>query len=673
MGLSIQHKPRWHTYWKNPGDSGLATTLSWQLAGGVQAGEIEWPTPQRLPFGPLMNYGYEGDVLLPVRLSIPEGFNERALEVKVRADWLVCNDVCIPESGDFTITVPAGAKIAAHAGLFAAALARVPRPVEDARVTAKVRGEALVIEADGLAPAVQKRELTLFAETPGVIDHAARIEQQWDGPRWTARVPLSPQRSERPGSMHVVLTSAGQAAGMQVRLAVEGPWPGNASLLPDAAGAADGPVPSATAKQSSLIFTLGLALLGGLLLNLMPCVFPVLSLKVLAFAQPGQSRKALAASGLAYTAGVVVSFVALAGLLLALRAGGEQLGWGFQLQSPAFVAVLAVIFTVMGLNLAGVFEFGSVLPSGLATLRARHPVADHALTGVLAVAVASPCTGPFMGVALGASLTLPTTQALLVFVALGVGMALPYLAVSLAPALARRLPRPGAWMLRFKVLMAFPMFATVVWLLWVLGQQVGIDGTAATLAVLVALAFGAWTVGSAGFGRNERLGFSAAALLLLGATMTWAWPSFTPPSGVAGKVQPESELRWQPWSAAAVASAQAQGRPVFVDFTAAWCVTCQVNKRTTLADPVVLAEFDRQGVKLLRADWTRRDPEITRELIRLGRSGVPVYALYRPTSPVPQLLSEILSTDEVLRALSESPVAGARERKPTVSTRSESQ
>jgi thiol:disulfide interchange protein len=378
----------------------------------------------------------------------------------------------------------------------------------------------------------------------------------------------------------------------------------------------------------------------------------VLSLKVLGFAAHAHERRALIGGGLAYTAGVVLSFVALAGVLIALRAGGEQLGWGFQLQSPAVVASLAALFTLIGLNLAGVFEFGSVLPSSWAAARARHPMADSFLTGVLAVAVASPCTAPFMGAALGAALTWPPVQSLAVFAALGLGMALPYLAASAWPALARALPRPGPWMAHFKVLMAFPMFATVVWLAWVLGVQVGVGGMVALLGLLLALAFVAWALGSPTLGPKARGGFGAVALLLMVAALVWALPSLKQ-DAVAQQPGAASAAAddWQAWSPERVAQAQAAGQPVFVDFTAAWCVTCQFNKRTTLADADVKATLREHNVLLLRADWTRRDPAITAELTRMGRSGVPVYALYAPGAAGPKLLSEILSVAEVTGAV----------------------
>ncbi|MFN5048885.1 protein-disulfide reductase DsbD family protein, partial [Roseateles sp.] len=393
-----------------------------------------------------------------------------------------------------------------------------------------------------------------------------------------------------------------------------------------------------------------LAFGGGLLLNLMPCVFPVLSLKVLGFAQHAQDRRQLLGGGLAYTAGVLLSFLALAGLLLALRAGGAQLGWGFQLQSPGFVAGLALLFGVIGLNLLGVFEFRSVLPGNLAGLRLSHPLLDHGLTGVLAVVVASPCTAPFMRAALGAALTLPALGALSIFAALGLGMAAPYLAACLWPGLARLLPRPGVWMKHFKILMAFPMFATVLWLLWVLGQQVGIDGAVALLGLLLALALAAWVFGAPDLKPRGRTVLGAIALVVLAATALWAWPALreVPP---ASAVQAEAGSGWQPWSADKVAQAQAEGRTVLVDFTAAWCVTCQFNKRGALADAQLLADLEARKVLLLRADWTRRDAAISQEINRLGRSGVPVYAVYRPGAGAPELLPEILSVKLLREAL----------------------
>lgn len=646
LGLAIEHQPHWHTYWKNPGDSGLPTTLQWTLPDGFKAGEVDWPTPARLPIGPLMNYGYEGRLLLPVKVEVPAGYAADTLKVKLRADWLVCKDVCIPEGGDFALDIPVASAFAARAADFEAAAAAKPRPLPEAKATASVSAEGMSLVVDGLPAAWAGKKIEFFPESPGVLDNALPRPARWDGQRWTVQVPLSDQRLDAPARMDAVLAAAGEKTGVRIGFDIAGPWPA-AGTTPKPAAT---PAPAAAAPPLGLGMALLFALIGGAILNLMPCVFPVLSLKVLGFASHADDRRALAVGGLAYTAGVVLSFVALAGALLALRAGGEQLGWGFQLQSPVVIAVLAALFTLIGLNLAGVFEFGSVLPSSLATLQARHPVVDSLLTGVLAVAVASPCTAPFMGASLGFAVTLPPVQALAVFATLGLGMALPYLAASLWPGLAKLLPRPGAWMARFKVLMAFPMFATVIWLVWVIGQQIGIDGASALLAVLLALAFIAWALGTPGIGGVGRAVFGAIGVLVLAGALSWMLPTLHVSAATSPAHSGDAGAAWEPWSEQRVAELRAAGKPVFVDFTAAWCVTCQYNKRTTLANAEVMADFAARGVVLMRADWTRRDPAITAALAGFGRNGVPVYALYGRDG-APQILSEILSVREVRDAL----------------------
>ena len=650
LGLQIEHQPHWHTYWKNPGDSGLPTTLAWQLPVGVTAGEIAWPTPKKLPVGPLMNYGYEGRLLLPVPVSVGQAFAGNTLDIKLTAQWLVCKDVCIPQQGEFALSLPVQASTAMHSAAFDAARAALPQPAAGATASAELidAAKTLRVTVRGLPAALQGRELAFFAETPGVVDPSARHTARWEGGIWQAQVPISAQRFESPAQMQAVLLAPGAVAGTQIGFAIAGAWP--ALVAPTAAIESGAALPAAPATPPmGLALALVFAVIGGILLNLMPCVFPILSLKLLGFAGHAHSRRALLAGGLAYSAGVVLSFVALAALLLLLRAGGEQIGWGFQLQSPLFIAALAVLFTVIALNLAGLFEFGTLLPSGMASMRLRHPLADSALTGVLAVAVASPCTAPFMGAALGLAFTLPPLQALSLFGALGIGMALPFLAASAWPGLARAMPKPGAWMATFKTAMAFPMLATVVWLAWVLGQQTSIDGAAALLAVLVALAFALWAWGRIDNGRIARLVWSTVGVVLLGGVLAWALPSWHEAN--AATPAATSDARWQPWSAERVAALNAEGRAVFVDFTAAWCVTCQVNKRTTLGNADVLADLDAKRVVLLRADWTRRDAAISAELTRLGRNGVPVYAIYKPGQALPTLLPELLSPQLLRDAL----------------------
>ncbi len=675
VGLQITHAPEWHTYWKNAGDSGMPTELQWTLPPGVMAGDIAWPLPKKIPIGHLANYGYEGTVLLPVPLIItPEykpGVLADALDVKLKATWLVCRKECIPQDGEFALKIPLRSSTALNGAAFDAALKSQPADVAGAhQVALKDDGKRLAVRVAGLPVDVRGQPLELFPESPGVVVTAATPakpgepvgarswSQHWDGDVWTADVPVSPERADSPEKMTLVLV-AGER-GWRAEAPVAGAWPAlalpagvspalEAALKANANAGANAPPPAAPTAVPATTFVWALlgALIGGLVLNLMPCVFPVLAIKVLGFTQHADDRRAHRTSGLAYTAGVVLSFLALGALMLALRAAGQQLGWGFQLQSPAVVAALTVLFTVIGLNLAGVFEFGSFLPSRLATLEARNPVANSFLTGMLAVAVASPCTAPFMGASLGLAVGLPALQALLIFAAIGLGMALPYLAASWWPAVARLLPKPGAWMDTFKKFMAFPMFGTAVWLLWVLGQQTGIDGAGALLALLVVLALVLWALGLTGRTRIVLASFSIAAGALLASAIG---PNVIKMAEAATPVAETPGARWQPWSAERVQTALGAGQPVFVDFTAAWCVTCQYNKKTTLASAEVLSAMDAAKVQTFRADWTRRDAAITAELQKLGRSGVPVYVLQAP-GQAPVVFSEILSATEVKDAL----------------------
>ena len=676
VGLQLTHQPGWHSYWKNPGDSGLPTQLQWTLPVGVMAGDIQWPSPQRLPLGQLVNYGYEGTVLLPVPLTITPDFKPgllaSSLSLQLKASWLVCRLECIPEEGEFSLSLPLKGSTAINTAAFDAALAARPQAWVADKASrfvvqaAAVRSEPpvlspaegvgnLQVTLGGLPSSLHGKTLDFFPETPEVLNPSAPWQQAWQGSVWTAQIPLSPQRSQSPTPLAAVLKLSGADApsgpGWRIELPISGGWPAVATrpaISPAlqaalAANASSGYAPPAVSL--GLLAALIGALLGGLILNLMPCVFPVLAIKVLNFTRHADDHRSHRISGLAYTAGVMVSFMALGLLLLGLRAAGESLGWGFQLQNPAVVAGLAALFTLIGLNLAGVFEFGSLLPSGLAAFQARHPVLDAFLTGVLAVAVASPCSAPFMGASLGLAVTLPAAQALLIFATLGLGLALPYLLASFVPAVARALPRPGAWMDALRKLLAFPMFATVVWLVWVLGQQSGIDGAGALLAILVSLSAVLWSLSLRG-----RLRIVLATLLIaVYGSVIWAVGPFiiqlSEPNGTQA-----TNHGWQAWTPGKVEQLLADQKPVFVDFTAAWCVTCQYNKKTTLAHAEVQAAFEAKGVVMLQADWTRRDPAITAALAQLGRNGVPVYVFYK-AGRAPIVLSEILSVQEVRDAI----------------------
>ena len=631
LGLQLRHASGWHTYWKNPGDSGLATELQWTLPHGWQAGPIQWPLPQRVQIGNLANYGFENEVLLPVTVTVPRPLPASAeAEIKLHASWLVCREECIPQEGDFVLRLPLRSSYAMHAASFTAALAAVPSSPDAKsaiKLRARVDSQGVLLQAQGLPAAWQGRALNVFPQTARVFATASSPVQSdtvgadgqpepgtqvWHGASWSARLPLSAQRIDEAASLSVVLARDGASLSMVVP--VEGAWPAVASA--DAAGTvspalaaalsanAEAPKP-ATASFASFAVALAAALVGGLILNLMPCVLPVLAIKALGLANH-KHRGGMAAHlpGLAYTAGVLLSVLALGGALLALRAGGEQLGWGFQMQSPVVVAVLALLFTLITLNLMGWLEFGQVLPGSWAAVQLRHPAADAFFSGVLAVAVASPCSAPFMGASLGLALTLPAAQALGIFAALGLGLALPFALVSSMPQLAAWLPRPGRWMLRLRQLMAIPMAVTVLWLLWVLWHMAGVDAA-----------------------------------------------KVSPP--LSAQAQAGSPAgNWAPWSVEAVAAEVRAGRPVFVDFTAAWCITCQYNKQTVLSNPQVLSAFAAKNVTLMRADWTLRDPAISVALGQLGRSGVPVYVLYRKDQ-APVVLSEVLTVTEVEQLLAQ--------------------
>ena len=667
VGLWLTHQKDWHTYWKNPGDSGLPTELTWELPPGLDVGETAWPVPRLIRIGKLANYGYDGQVLLAAPLQVPTSFKPPPggmgqIDIRLRATWLACRVECIPEEGSFVLQLPVRSSTAMHSALFAQAQGAQPQPLQgQSHIT--VEGERLQLRVTGLPASVHGQPLEVFAETPAVLVPAAvpgqDWTQAWQGDTWTASLPLSPERGASPAHLPLVLAPEGRSAGdtpqgWHTVAAVEGQWSRAAPLTGVSPALAAALAANQQASQplaatgGALLTALLGGLMGGLLLNLMPCVFPVLAIKVMGFARHGNHQRAQRLGGVAYTAGVVLSFVALGGLLLALRAAGEQLGWGFQLQSPAVVAVLALLFTLIGLNLAGVFEFGQFVPGRLATLQARHPAGDAFLTGVLAVAIASPCTAPFMGAALGFAIDMPAPQALAVFAALGLGMALPYLLAAWVPAVVGWLPRPGAWMDTFRRAMAFPMFATVVWLVWVLGQQSGIDGAGALLALLVAGSSVVWALTLRGRTRvvmvSVLIAFTAWLASAIGPHITRPLDTPAPVANTPGAAQ------WQAWSAERVAELGAAGKPVFVDFTAAWCVTCQYNKRNTLADADVLADFARHGVTLLRADWTRRDSAITAALAELGRNGVPVYVLMAP-GRAPLVLTEILSVSELRAAL----------------------
>jgi thiol:disulfide interchange protein DsbD len=677
MGLQLTHQPEWHTYWRNPGDSGLPTQIEFNLPAGVQAGNTLWPLPHKLRAGSLTNYGFDNTVLLSTPLTVSRTFKPSAkqtLDVQVHASWLVCRLECIPQEGDFALSIPVNSSTGQQAAAFDAVLAQQPKTLPSLKTSASFEGQKLVVQVSGLPKEWQGKEqgqeqgraqrLSVFPETAELLeastDQHPQATQTWQGDTWTAQIPLSAMRSETPKRLELLLVaelSQELRQGIRVPLSLTQAWPAVEKVSHETSVASATPINATSTSVNSRAFLLAVAgaFLGGLILNLMPCVLPVLAIKLLGFAQHSRQHRAHRIAGLAYTTGVVLSFLLLGSGVLALRAAGEQLGWGFQLQSPTVVSALALLFTLIALNLFGLFELGHVLPSRLMSFQAKHPVFDALLSGVLAVAVASPCTAPFMGASLGLAMTLPTWQALFIFAAMGLGLAAPYLLASLVPAVVKLLPHPGPWMLVLRQFLALPMLATVLWLLWVLGQQTSFD--LAMLAVSGLLLMAAFIWCRRWRTRTARFLQGLLGLALLTGSVAFvraindsAFMQATPNLGQLQIDPTRQSEHWQPWSEAAVAQALAQNRTVFVDFTAAWCVTCQINKKTTLTNTEVMADFERHQVVLMRADWTRRDPAITAALTALGRSGVPVYVIYAPGRS-PMVLSELLSASQIHDAL----------------------
>jgi thiol:disulfide interchange protein/DsbC/DsbD-like thiol-disulfide interchange protein len=661
VGLKLRMAPEWHTYWKNPGDSGLPTRIQWVLPEGWKAGDIQWPYPKHLPVGPLMNYGYEDEVVLLSDLTPPANARPGKVVIGAKAEWLVCKDVCIPEKGELEIEMPVASGEAAPNPRFLAHIERsrgmLPVRAEGWKFESSLAGKTLMVRLTPPAGASAPQKVAFFPERELLIEPAAPQKLVREGNALRIEMKLA----DPP------LKDVTSVAGVAV---AESGWPGTArkaievnapvSATPLAAAA---PLASAGAAKpaggneigGSVMTALAFAFLGGILLNLMPCVFPVLGIKVMGFVEHAHGEaRAMRLQGAIFAVGVILSFLVLAGLMLGLRAGGTQLGWGFQLQSPVVVTLLSGLFFLLALNLSGVFEWGLFAQTLTSNLSARGRYADAFVSGVLATVVATPCTAPFMGAAVGYTLTQDTSVSLAVFGALGAGMALPVLLLALNPGLLKKLPRPGAWMETFKQVLAFPLYATVAWLVWVLGAQSGNDAVLALLAGLVLLAMGAWMYGR--WHHSTSLWRPAVAILFAVAGLVVAWP---PPQSASAPGQPPTakagELPWQEWSPERVAELTAQGKTVFVDFTAAWCVTCQVNKRVALNNDAVVKAFAAKGVVPLRADWTKNDPRITATLAALGRNAIPVYALYLPGQDAPQLLPEVLTPSLVLAELSRLP------------------
>ncbi len=632
VALRLVHDAHWHTYWLNPG-TGLPTAIKWTLPAGWTAGEIQWPAPLALKdkAGNTIGNGYEGELFLPVTLTPPANVTAgSSIELKASADWLMCAEICVPGSADVSLILPVSTGTpkpdATYGEKIRATVAGLPRADAAWKVTASRDAKNLTLTITPVAnPAAAPANLHLFSDDGLVaFDLPQTVKPNGQG-GFTLVAPISADGPKNAKNLLGVLTtSTSWVPGATLR-----------GLRVDTTFVAAAPPATPIAQ---LLGTLVLAFLGGLVLNLMPCVFPVLGIKILGFVnQSGQDKKKVVLHGLVFALGVLLSFWSLAAVLAILRAGGQELGWGFQLQEPGFVFILAAVMLVFAMNMSGVFEFGLSATAVGADLQMKSGFAGSFFTGVLATAVATPCSAPFLAPALGAALAVPTGESFVIFTAIAVGLSAPYLLLSIFPQAVKILPRPGAWMETFKQFMAFPLYGTVGALVWVLAGQLGDDSLMAIFGlVTIALGiwvYGRWTAPGASAGRVRFGHAGLLALLLVGAWL--GWPA-------------KSQVVWEPWSPEAVTKLRAEKRTIYVDFTARWCATCQTNKKLIFGSADVLKIFADKKVATLRADWTNKDPRITAELAVYNRSAVPFNVIWLPGKDAPVILPELLTPGSVL-------------------------
>lgn len=662
VGLRLVHDAHWHTYWK-ASTTGYANSIEWDLPPGFTAGPLQWPVPRTYEMGGLVEFVYEGEVLLPVTITPPVDLPVGGeVTLRARAEWLMCKDVCIPGGVDLRLSLPvraASTPNADTAGLFASARDALPVAQTPFEAVAWRVGDAIFLALSGhgtpLPPDLYYFDAQTFL-TPQMEQTVKRPSAD------TALIELSvdPAGNIIPERLRGVLATregswldGARRPGWELDLAWSAGPP--SFLAASSATGADGT--PADAGQRSLLAVLGLAFVGGFILNLMPCVFPVIGIKIMGFVnQAGEARGKIVAHGLTFTAGVLVSFWVLAGLLIILRSGGAELGWGWQLQNPGFVYLLAAFLFVFGLNMSGLFEIGTSAMGVGSQLSSRSGLTGSFFSGVLATVVATPCAAPFLAPALGAALALPPVTSLVVFTAIGLGLSLPYLLLSAFPGLIHRLPRPGPWMETFKQFLSFLLYATAGYLLWVLvGQMVEDEGYLADALLwsifgLVLIALGAWIYGRWGAAhrpaRVRRTGVVIALLAVAGGIgMGFPHPAFDPAALAETDAPP---VEWQKWAPGKAAELAAEGNLVYVDFTARWCTTCQVNKKAVFSSAEVRRFFAENKVVALKADWTNKDPEIARALAAFDRTAVPFNLVYAPGQAEPVLLPELLTPGIVL-------------------------
>ena len=670
FALRLEPEAGWHTYWRNPGEVGKATTLDWQLPQGVKAGELEWPMPERKEEAAGISFIYPGEVLIPFALAVGENldFDQVKQRFIAAARWLVCKDVCIPEQATLEFEMPVAVPGAlreslktASAGAIEKALVSVPKLRRDIFAEFNTYGEgirsALLVQVSTEYLPAFVTQPKVFVTEQGVVDERQLATIDLGEEYLTITFRADEYLEEPPPFFGLILSGFSADDDTHIELHVEH-YPdlaiGANSLLNLASPAA---ISSSTNSSYSLLPILLFAFLGGLILNAMPCVFPVLSLKIMGLVESGANDSSHRQQhGLAYTAGVVISFVAVASTLIVLRALGQQIGWGFQLQSSWFVAVVALIIFVLGLSMSGFLEIGGRLQNigSEAVSKTAHPIRGAFWTGVLATIVATPCTAPFMGTAMGFALSQPMWLALLVFVVMGLGLASPFLLIAFIPVLGTHLPRPGIWMVRFKELLAFPLYLTAVWLLWVFARQQSIDAAAILLVAAILLAMAIWAWGNARETSSMTWrGFAAmfALLAIYGVYSASSENSLAKTGSEQMAHQQEDEDGFAKlYSPAVLQGARDSGDIVLVNMTADWCITCKVNERVALKNADVEQVLAADGVQYIKGDWTNSDPQITQYLAQFGRNGVPLYVVYHP-SREPVVLPQILTPETVLEAL----------------------